>query len=510
METNYKFDKLPTKNGYTIQEEVRNSNQNENIKANDIEFEDKYFLDGIEIIDYPTESESSSTESEDESEDESDDEKIDNDDDDNKKEDDSEISESLNVHHKHSIKDYKRDEKNDLKQIFIKDFRNFFTANFLTSKAKEQIKNFITNEKYSKLSLDDKCEIINISRKTLYRYNRKDMSPKAQKERNQKKGKTPKLTEDQLREFLSKCRELRDSKVAVSTKLARKLIKQITSISGKPWLPCQSTISNIFRKNGWKRRKSQLRDPMSDPVDKEQKIEKFKKDLKKLIDENHLKRKNVHIMDETGLYSNSIAPYTWTFGDDTQAYVCTTGTKRRDTLVATISANGDGFATFIKHRNQKTKKVGDMKKILDPGCKGMNIDEMKKWVEEFKKYASKGDLLIMDNLTSHHNKEVIQELEQSGFNVLFIPPRCADVLSVLDNCFFAVFKAKWYEELILIENVEDKEKRAKFLFNQLIACGIGRRMYKKCGYNDFFDPNDKEIEEMDEIILRYENDLDDE
>ena len=116
METNYKFDKLPTKNGYTIQEEVRNSNQNENIKANDIEFEDKYFLDGIEIIDYPTESESSSTESEDESEDERDDEKID--DDDNKKEDDSEISESLNVHHKHSIKDYKRDEKNDLKQIF--------------------------------------------------------------------------------------------------------------------------------------------------------------------------------------------------------------------------------------------------------------------------------------------------------------------------------------------------------------------------------------------------------
>lgn len=35
-------------------------------------------------------------------------------------------------------------------------------------------------------------------------------------------------------------------------------------------------------------------------------------------------------------------------------------------------------------------------------------------------------------------------------------------------------------------------------------------MYKKCGYNDFFDPNDKEIEEMDEIILRHENDLDDE
>ena len=286
------------------------------------------------------------------------------------------------------------------------------------------------------------------------------------------------------------------------------LLKKLQPI--QEWYPCKSTVSRIFKNNGWSRRKSQQRNPMSDPHDKDDKIENFKKKLKDLIEDSKkpgktpIKRKNVHMMDETGLFSDSIPPYTWTFHEDTQAYVCSSGIKRRDTLVATITANGKGFATFIKHRNQKTKTVKKQKIIVDPGCKGMNIVEMKIWINEFKKYASPGDILIMDNLSSHHNKDVINELEQYGIHVLFIPPRCADVLSVLDNCFFAVFKAKWYEELISAEDVDSKKRRAIDLFDSLIATNIGKRMYKHCGYDDFFDQEDKE-EDIESIIERNEN-----
>lgn len=294
------------------------------------------------------------------------------------------------------------------------------------------------------------------------------MSQKSQKNRNFKKGRTPKLSDEDKHIFFQKCIELRESKVAVTTKWARKTIKQITSDSGKEWCPSKSTVAYMFVKNGWKIRKSQHRNPQSDPDNKKEIIDKFKKDLLDLITKYDLKRKNIHIMDETGLYSDSIPPYTWTFGQDKQAYVCSSGTKRRDTLVATISANGNGFATFIKHRNQKTRTVKGRKEIIDPGVKGMNIIEMKKWVKKFKKYAQPNDLLIMDNLSSHHNKEVIEDLTKDGFHILFIPPRCADVLSVLDNCFFAVFKAKWYEELVLVDNVDQKKKTC-LKFIQIIA-----------------------------------------
>lgn len=52
----------------------------------------------------------------------------------------------------------------------------------------------------------------------------------------------------------------------------------------------------------------------------------------------------------------------------------------------------------------------------------------------------------MDNLTSHKNKEVRKILEDYGIKILFIPPRCADVLSILDNYFFAIYKSQWYKQ----------------------------------------------------------------
>lgn len=144
--------------------------------------------------------------------------------------------------------------------------------------------------------------------------------------------------------------------------------------------------------------------------------------------------------------------------DDAEAYVVSNGQQRRDTLVCTIRADGEGFARFIRHRNMKTRSINGEKMIVDKGVKGMNIEEMKKWVEEFIKYAEEGDLLIMDNLSSHKNKDILYQLESHGIHVLFLPPRCADALSVLDNCFFAIFKKIWYKKLLFVNNVDDKER----------------------------------------------------
>lgn len=178
--------------------------------------------------------------------------------------------------------------------------------------------------------------------------------------------------------FIKKCRKLRDEKKAVTTKCAKKIISQIAARAGEKWIPCDTAVGNIFRANGWNLRKSQKRNPQSDPLDKEERIQKFYEKLSDLIQKKKLKKCNVHMMDETGLYSDSIPPKAWTYKEDKEAYVKSTGTQRRDTLVATIRADGKGFVTFIEHKNQKTKNIKGKKLILQQGVKGMNVDEMKK------------------------------------------------------------------------------------------------------------------------------------
>ena len=381
-------------------------------------------------------------------------------------------------------------------QIFQKEFKKYFNAKFLTSKAKFQIFNFINQDKYSRLPLKQKCDIINISRKTIYNYQKGKMNVDSQIKRSQKKGRKQTLTEQEKTLFIEKCREKREAHLAVTTKYAQKLIEKITTKFGHKWKPCETTVGNIFKECNWSNRKSQKRHPQSDPIDKPNKIKKFYHVLKKIIKRKKLKKNRVHIMDETGLYSDSIPPNTWTFKEDKEAYVKSTGQQRRDTLVGTLRADGKGFATFIEHRNMKTRKEKKTGKkiIIDQGVKGMNIEEMKKWNKIFFEHSQRGDVLIMDNLGSHHNKEILQELKDQGITVLFIPVRCADVLSVLDNCFFAIYKQYWYRKVIKIKTVDQKKSKAIKLFNKLIKEGFWKKMFEHCKYDKIFKDKTKLIQ----------------
>lgn len=109
----------------------------------------------------------------------------------------------------------------------------------------------------------------------------------------------------------------------------------------------------------------------------------------------------------------------------------------------------------------------------------------------------------MDNLGSHKNLEVRRELENYGIIVLFFPPRCADVLSVLDNCFFATYKRRWYNQLIFVDNVQQKCQKALELFRTLINEDLGKKMYHRCGYDDFFD-DQTALEPIENVIARNE------
>lgn len=54
------------------------------------------------------------------------------------------------------------------------------------------------------------------------------------------KGRRPKLSEEEINEFFKQCKEMRDLKLAVTTKWAIQMIKQITK---NAWEPCYSTVS---------------------------------------------------------------------------------------------------------------------------------------------------------------------------------------------------------------------------------------------------------------------------
>ena len=244
--------------------------------------------------------------------------------------------------------------KNDLLlQDFEREQKKFFNENFLTPKAKLLITKFISQERFKNISFEKKCAIIHVSRKTLYNYRSKDMSEESQKIRNKAKGRPRKLTTMEYNEFFVRCSEYRSLKLAVTSKWASKIIKEITAKSGNEWEPCYSTISNIFASKGWHRRKSQKRSPFSDPGNRDEKIRKFKEDLISAIKKYNLTPSRIHMMDETGLYSDDIPSYTWVDPDDKEAYVVSNGQQRRDTLVCTIRADGEGFVKFIRHRNMK-------------------------------------------------------------------------------------------------------------------------------------------------------------
>ena len=75
------------------------------------------------------------------------------------------------------------------------------------------------------------------------------------------------------------------------------------------------------------------------------------------------------------------------------------------------------------------------------------------------------DILIMDNLATHHTFSIRQTLKDNGIIVKYFPVRAASHLSPLDNCFFAVLKQHLSEHFCELIGLTGKALKLKKKWN---------------------------------------------
>src|SRR5689334_17328119 len=84
-------------------------------------------------------------------------------------------------------------------------------------------------------------------------------------------------------------------------------------------------------------------------------------------------------------------------------------------------------------------------KILDNGSKGTTNEIFYEWFSKIYIPNSKqNDILLMDNLSSHHHQKIIEESSLNKRFIIFIPSRTPQ-LNPCDNSIFSSLKEKWKE-----------------------------------------------------------------
>ena len=356
------------------------------------------------------------------------------------------------------------------------------TWNDLTESGKSKVEELLKYEICNKISVRDLEAIFPCSKATIQRIKaskkRNDTCMNADQQNSSPKGRHKKLNNDQIEEFLAEATRKRQKFEPVSLKWGQEFIFKRFSLTVS--LP---SVHRIFKENNWRKRKVQKRNPKSDPKNKNRLIYLFREYVYGYIRSHNLQPENVHIMDETAIYSNSTVPFTYTYPGEKEAYVITSESSVKDTFIATLTANGNGMGFYVPFKKEKCHRLNGKKVIDEKSVKGVGTKEMKEWIQKFIKYAKPGDLLIMDNLAAHHNKECIEILKSAQIKVCFIPVRCADVLSVLDNAFFAVFKRRLSKHIF--HSPEDKKEIIFDTFDNMKKC-IGLAMFSHCGYDRMF------------------------
>jgi hypothetical protein len=86
---------------------------------------------------------------------------------------------------------------------------------------------------------------------------------------------------------------------------------------------------------------------------------------------------NVHVADETGMWSGYVPLRTRVDPAMMGAGVLREGDKRRDTEMVALSARGTVDAEFLPHQPQVTRRAGDQTLIVQKGISGMGTSQMK-------------------------------------------------------------------------------------------------------------------------------------
>ena len=165
------------------------------------------------------------------------------------------------------------------------------------------------------------------------------------------------------------------------------------------------------------------------------------------IKDNSIPTSRVWVMDETGLWTGSVAPRTYVNPATNDSGVLMLGDHRRDTGVVALCADGSIDWWFLEHIPQQPRKINGSVVITRPGVSGMGSAQMLQWSQEFTARHATGELgfkavLILDGLQAHKNPASLRILAESGYKTFFMPPQAARLLSPCDNSFFSSMKAR--------------------------------------------------------------------
>ena len=83
-------------------------------------------------------------------------------------------------------------------------------------------------------------------------------------------------------------------------------------------------------------------------------------------------------------------------------------TPKNTTILSSIRLNGETMYTSYQGGTTKDKFIGYLKNVLAPALK-------------------KDDIVIMDNMRTHHSKEVKKVIKDLKINVVYLPPYSPDL-----------------------------------------------------------------------------------
>ena len=165
-------------------------------------------------------------------------------------------------------------------------------------------------------------------------------------------------------------------------------------------------------------------------------------------------------MDETGLKTNFTRFRGWAHGGDRLVEAIPGGRWQTNTLVHAIALDGTRAAMVLDGPIEGNCFAGFCEWLLAPSL-------------------HPGDLVVMDNLSSHKSSRAVQAIEAVGASVVYLPPYSPD-LNPIENIFSKIkqlirgIRPKTFSQIV------DATKKAllKITFDDLEAvflhCGYGQ------------------------------------
>ena len=286
-----------------------------------------------------------------------------------------------------------------------------------------------------------------VSITTIRRWNQEAMEIEQQESRQQHQRRPKLLNEAEQFILINQAKAQRANGKIVDINWTRETIDQITL--GRVSFASDAYIVHFWNDHGWRSRRAYRRTPKEMRPSLQIEVILFIRNVEIYIQDHNIPNSQVFIMDETGIWNGAVTLRTYVDPETQDASVLSECVKQRDTGVVAISAEGEIYAEFIKHKAEKTRKENGKKIIVSPGIYGMNVEKMKIFAINFgTKYGNreKETVLILDNLRSHLNTEVEQIFKIYRVKLFFFPVNGAKYGSICDNSFFSSLKSRLTKE----------------------------------------------------------------